>query len=450
MYHKNNRLGIRFLATIVLLTLALSACANVTSPSAPETAVEDTAIPQPPATATPVPLTSTPTPLPDLGGTYWILLSYVDADSNTALVLPNTVINVEFTAEQITGSAGCNRYFAAYQIDGDALTFGPIGATKMACGESVDRQEIQYFNALESVGTYNVEGDHLHLINAEGTTVLAFEKSEPDAVGTSAWTADVLKNATYTIEDLGDVQLVNGEYAHQYGDGATMVDKVGVVDVALGDLDGDGNDDAAVILWWQSGGSGTFLYLAAMRNADGVPQQASITSLGDRVQPGAFAVTDGAIALEVLAHGPDDPMCCPSQKVIQTYVLEGDALTLVSSEMVSPELAGTVWTWVRFEDTAGKHNIIVDDPSRYTLEFLADGNYKLRADCNQSRGSYTFDGNNLTLGPGPMTLAECGPESLYDEYVTNLGDVVSFAFDGDALVLSLKMDAGTMVFVEAE
>ena len=365
-------------------------------------------------------------------------------------VLSNTIINAEFTADQIVGTAGCNRYFTAYQTDGSALTLGSIGATRMACDEAVNQQEFHYLAALESAATYKAVDDQLHFIDAEGTPVLTFARAEADAAGQQEWTADLLKNATYTIEDLGDVQLVNGEYTHQYGEGATMINTVGIADMVLGDLDGDGDDDAAVILWWQSGGTGTFLYLAAMRNDNGVPQQAGITALGDRVQPGALTIIDSAIVLEALTHGPSDPMCCPSQKTVQTYTLEGDALTLVSSETVSPELVGVVWTWVHFDDTAGENDLVVDDPTRYILEFLADGTYKLKADCNQGSGGYALDGSNLTLAPGPMTLAECGAESLYDEYVTRLGDVVTFAFDGEDLVLNLKMDAGNMVFGKTE
>ena len=229
-----------------------------------------------------------------------------------------------------------------------------------------------------------------------------------------------------------------------------MVNKVGVVDIVLGDLDGDGNDDATVVLYLQTGGSGTFLHLAAMRNVEGIPQQAGIVSLGDRVQPGELTIADGTIVLEALTHGPDDPMCCPSQKTLQTYALEDEALTLIASETLTPSLTGVVWTWIRFDDTAELDSIEVDDPSRYTLEFLDDGTYAIRADCNQGSGGATIDGSSLTLGPGPMTLAECGPDSLYDDYVRRLGDVVTYVFDGDHLVLNLKADAGDLVFAPAD
>ena len=46
-------------------------------------------------------------------------------------------------------------------------------------------------------------------------------------------------------------------------------------------------------------------------------------------------------------------------------------------------------------------------------------------------------------------MVECEPGSLYDDYVTRLGDVVTYIFHGDMLILNLKMDAGNMVFTQS-
>lgn len=115
-----------------------------------------------------------------------------------------------------------------------------------------------------------------------------------------------------------------------------------------------------------------------------------------------------------------------------------------------PELLGRVWQWQEYVDMGEVSDIKVDDPATYTLEFLPDGTYKVVADCNLSSGRYTVDGSLLTLEPGPTTLAECGPESLYDQYLSHLGDVVTFVLEGGKLFLNLKMDAGNMVFAAAE
>jgi heat shock protein HslJ len=113
------------------------------------------------------------------------------------------------------------------------------------------------------------------------------------------------------------------------------------------------------------------------------------------------------------------------------------------------ELVGQVWYWLAFEDSADgveSNDITVSEPMKYTLEFLSDGTYTVEVDCNRSGGGYHADGSSLTLQPGPTTLAECEPGSLYDEFLAKLGDVVTYVMEDDNLYLNLKMDVGNMVF----
>lgn len=111
---------------------------------------------------------------------------------------------------------------------------------------------------------------------------------------------------------------------------------------------------------------------------------------------------------------------------------------------------GQVWQWIAFEDSADgaeSGDITVDKPSQYTLQLYEDGTYGIKIDCNQGSGKYQLEGNSLTLTPGVMTLAACGPDSLSDQYLALLHDVVTFVFDQEGhLVLNLKMDAGNMIF----
>jgi heat shock protein HslJ len=109
------------------------------------------------------------------------------------------------------------------------------------------------------------------------------------------------------------------------------------------------------------------------------------------------------------------------------------------------DLVGMTWVWVEFLG-GDDSRIDVDDPSHYTLTLNPDGTYQVKADCNRSGGAYTLDEGSLTLQPGPTTLAECGPDSLYDEFLAYLGDVRTYVMDGEKLVLDLWADAGHMVF----
>lgn len=96
--------------------------------------------------------------------------------------------------------------------------------------------------------------------------------------------------------------------------------------VAFGDLNGDGQIDAAVVLVSDSGGSGSFVYLAAVESRDGVAENAATLFLGDRVQVNSLAIEDGRLVVKLLSHAPDDPACCPTQEKTLNLTLSGDQL----------------------------------------------------------------------------------------------------------------------------
>ncbi len=119
---------------------------------------------------------------------------------------------------------------------------------------------------------------------------------------------------------------------------------------------------------------------------------------------------------------------------------DGDAAAATS------ELAGTTWQWVEFQDTAGQNSYTLDEPENYILFFDDDGTVSIQADCNVVRGTYTAGDGGLSITLGPMTLAECGPNSRYVPYIRGLRDVVSYVLDEDQLFLNLPIDSGNLVF----
>ena len=44
----------------------------------------------------------------------------------------------------------------------------------------------------------------------------------------------------------------------------------------------------------------------------------------------AVSVVGNEIIVEMVTHGADDAMCCPTQDVVQTYALEGQELIKTS------------------------------------------------------------------------------------------------------------------------
>lgn len=84
-----------------------------------------------------------------------------------------------------------------------------------------------------------------------------------------------------------------------------------------------------------------------------------------------------------------------------------------------------------------------DDPARYTMQFLPDGILQVKADCNQSRASYTLLDGVLEILPGPTTLVLCPEDSLSDQMLFMLPTITAFSFDEDGNLI-LSGEGGTM------
>jgi hypothetical protein len=64
---------------------------------------------------------------------------------------------------------------------------------------------------------------------------------------------------------------------------------------------------------------------------DGMPFNVAIALLGDRAQINSLSIRDGEIVVDMITQGPNDPMCCPTLRVVETYELRGNELVRTSS-----------------------------------------------------------------------------------------------------------------------
>ena len=106
----------------------------------------------------------------------WRLVSYVDQKGNLMSILPDTQILIMFDGEQVSGSSGCNSYFAEYDIKDDFLVFRNAGLTERYCTtpSGIMEQESSYLSSLQSVNTFRIVGDQLQMIDFQGNTVLTY------------------------------------------------------------------------------------------------------------------------------------------------------------------------------------------------------------------------------------------------------------------------------------
>jgi heat shock protein HslJ/uncharacterized protein YraI len=100
------------------------------------------------------------------------------------------------------------------------------------------------------------------------------------------------------------------------------------------------------------------------------------------------------------------------------------------SDSGGEEILNTVWQWVKVTNQATGETITVPNPGNYTIVFNPDGTVNIRADCNMVGGSYTLDGNAPDIQLGPSTMAFCGEESLDQQYLELLSNVVAGGPDG--------------------
>lgn len=99
--------------------------------------------------------------------------------------------------------------------------------------------------------------------------------------------------------------------------------------VIYGDLDNDGDEDAAVSsMFGYKGGNGYGFFLAVFRNDNGQFKSVTDIQTGSKVSrtPTLKQIKNGRIIFNTLSLAENDPYCCPSIKGTTSYVLKENKL----------------------------------------------------------------------------------------------------------------------------
>ena len=238
----------------------------------------------------------------------------------------------------------------------------------------------------------------LQAIRVQPSTATTALTAEPDK-GNAALTAEQLRNMKVQLvaqDAHAAVQLKDGKYPSSQGPSSTDYAEIALLPqpIALGDLNGDGVGDAAVLLSENYGGTGVFVSVLAVLDVDGEPVQSGAFLIDDRPAVHSLRLDNQAIVLDADIHGPNDPGCCAAFHVSETYKLTSTGLQFRSLASETPD--GT------------RRALAIENPP--------DGS-EVRAGPVQIRGSFTvlpFE-NTLTYGvydaaqneltSGPITLA---------------------------------------------
>ena len=122
-----------------------------------------------------------------LEGVSWSLDSYLGGENNTESVLTYTQITALFQSGQVSGTGGCNSYGGSYVAMGDNITFSGITSTLMFCAENISDQESVYFMNLQDAARYEIAGNMLKMLDANGTVILTYSVAQPLLLNNTAW-----------------------------------------------------------------------------------------------------------------------------------------------------------------------------------------------------------------------------------------------------------------------
>jgi heat shock protein HslJ len=109
----------------------------------------------------------------------WVV-SAVRRDDELAPPIAGTSLNVDFDEPgRVSGSAGCNRYTAAYRASDTGLHFSAAASTRMFCSQppGVMEQEAAFLAALTEAASFRLGGDSLQLLDASGTVLVALDRA---------------------------------------------------------------------------------------------------------------------------------------------------------------------------------------------------------------------------------------------------------------------------------
>jgi D-alanyl-D-alanine carboxypeptidase len=128
----------------------------------------------------------------------------------------------------------------------------------------------------------------------------------------------------------------------------------------------------------------------------------------------------------------------------------GDAAAAALARASAIALTANPWRWISLSNPTGQ--VAIASPASYVLTFHDGGSLDIKADCNNAKGTYTLEGNNITVKVGPATLAAlraCPGDSRGEQFITMLGEATRFTVAGEKLIIVPKTEGSAMLFAAA-
>ncbi len=299
---------------------------------------------------------------------------------------------------QIDGFTGCNNISVTYTIDGQKLTFGMGISTQKACGDMMDKQETGINTAMRSIVSYEMDGEHLLMMDNGGTVLLQFSMVEELPLTDTLWQATSVDNGSG-----GSIQLLP----------ETTVTAV--------------FSDNSI-----SGNASCNMY------------NTTYDIRGDALRVDPSIITTRRACTEPIAD--QEGLFLTALSNAAHYSIRGNRLDLrgedgtlyLSFTAVPPlPLVGTRWKATAYNSGGGAMAGVMDGTT-ITAVFDEEGKLSGSAGCNDYSSDYTMDGDSLTIGETAKTAQACLDEKVMtqeESYAAALHDIAAYSINNNTLNL---------------
>ena len=172
-----------------------------------------------------------------------------------------------------------------------------------------------------------------------GTSQAGLAETQTTTATDAGWvSATRLEQATYLTEstDAGVATLKAGEFRAPAAPGSAAELVIQLGSWAAGDLDGQGDEDAAAITVERPGGSGAFYFIHALLAGEDGLRDVGAVFLGDRIRVEEVAIHGGVITVTLLDRAPSAAMSSePDVVMLRRFVTEGGDLVELEDGRVS-------------------------------------------------------------------------------------------------------------------
>ena len=113
------------------------------------------------------------------------------------------------------------------------------------------------------------------------------------------------------------------------------------------------------------------------------------------------------------------------------------------------ELVDVEWQWQTMVDPDNGETAI-EDPAQYVVTFHASFDVTLLTPCNEGRGRFRVNGDQIEIEVVAARRAICEAGGLDDQFVSALNSAERFNIEDGVLTITEKFDSGSLIFTAGE